>query len=396
MKESLSSRHLDFLDGTRGLAALYVLLHHIWLAAYPQAVPGNACQLCLAAPAWTRSLLWGQLAVVVFMVVSGFSLGLAPVRHGNRLSEGFRAYIVRRAFRIIPPYWAALAVSCLVIVVLTGPYRGDAVTAKAVIVHTLLVQNVIDSPKPNGAFWSIAVEWQIYFIFPLLLLLWRKAGGTAMVLATTLVALAVHAAGTHFSQLEASFGLQAGALASLSKLLYLRPHFVVLFALGVAAAHAVFVKGWMQSVPWTAVGWVLTAATVSWLWALPTEQVERHFFWIDLAAGAAAAALLAGFSQRPSGGVARLLGSRLPRWLGQSSYSLYLIHVPVLEVIAFTVVAPLVTGHDSRFVLLIALVVPAAVLASRLFWRVFELPFMKYRSFGAFRGALIQVRQAWR
>ena len=54
------------LDGIRGLAALYVVVHHCWLVTF-HGYPANT------GPAWLGWLVYGHLAVVVFIVLSGFS-----------------------------------------------------------------------------------------------------------------------------------------------------------------------------------------------------------------------------------------------------------------------------------------------------------------------------------
>jgi peptidoglycan/LPS O-acetylase OafA/YrhL len=320
-------------------------------------------------------MLWGHLAVALFIVVSGFSLTLAPLRNGDRLPGGFSTYIRRRAFRILPPYWVALVVSCLVIETFTGRFTGQVVTVKSIVVHSLLLQDVIGSPSPNGAFWSVAVEWQIYFLFPLLLLLWRQIGGPAMVVLTTIIVVASYLAGTNFRSFE--------------KILHLTPQFLALFAFGVAAAHVLVIKGRFYAVPWTSIGLALTGTTVLVLYWWEPEQVEAHFFWVDLLAGVATATLFAGCAQHPEGRVARLLSTRFARWLGQSSYSLYLIHLPVLGLVYWGLVVRLSDHNDTRFLLLLVLGTPTAVLVSRLFWRVFERPFMKHRSFQ-------DLARAWR
>jgi len=76
----------------------------------------------------------------------------------------------RRAWRILPPYWAAIAVS-VALVMLVSLRTHDALSWKGVVAHFFLVQDLVEVGSPNGAFWSIAVEWQLYWIFPLLLLL---------------------------------------------------------------------------------------------------------------------------------------------------------------------------------------------------------------------------------
>jgi peptidoglycan/LPS O-acetylase OafA/YrhL len=101
-----SRGRLAGLDGIRGLAALFVVLHHCWLSAFP-GYPANT------GPAWTGWLLYGHFAVVVFIVLSGFSLAVSPARSRWQLG-GLGRFAQRRAWRILPPYWAALVVSLLI------------------------------------------------------------------------------------------------------------------------------------------------------------------------------------------------------------------------------------------------------------------------------------------
>src|SRR2546430_10448002 len=91
------------LDGVRGLAALYVVVNHIFERAFP-GYPADH------APFWAAGFIYGRFAVVVFIVLSGLSLTLAPARHGWRL-DGIARFARRRAWRILPPYSAALAFS---------------------------------------------------------------------------------------------------------------------------------------------------------------------------------------------------------------------------------------------------------------------------------------------
>lgn len=385
--------HLDFLDGIRGLAALYVVLHHVWLGVYGKYTAAPLCSICLDAPWWTQWLRWGHLAVVVFIVVSGFSLGLAPLKNDFRLPGGFKDYIHRRAVRIVPPYWVALFLSCLVAIYLTGQYTGAVVDARTVFAHLLLVNNVIDSAKPNGVFWSIAVEWQIYFLFPVLLLACRWLSLRAMLIGTVALVLLTFTVATQQERIAALLGLPAGSLAVLAKLLYLRPHFLALFAFGVAAAHVHVGRAEGPRLPWGPLGTLLTTVTLALLWLVPAASFEREFIWIDLLTGMATAAVLAGFAQRRSV-VARLLGGPVPVWLGQSSYSLYLIHAPILEIILFGVLRRLELGANPLFLLALLMIVPVCVLAARGFWRVFELPFMRHRTLHGLRSAFLRWRAA--
>src|SRR5690348_972463 len=91
------------LDGIRGLAALFVVLNHIFDRAWPGGPADHA-------PFWAAWMIFGRAAVVIFIALSGFSLGLGPARSGWRFAS-LATYAHRRAWRILPPYWAALVFS---------------------------------------------------------------------------------------------------------------------------------------------------------------------------------------------------------------------------------------------------------------------------------------------
>ena len=59
------------LDGIRGLAALFVVLNHIFERAWPGYPAGHA-------PFWAAWMTYGRFAVVMFIALSGFSLGRGP------------------------------------------------------------------------------------------------------------------------------------------------------------------------------------------------------------------------------------------------------------------------------------------------------------------------------
>ena len=110
----------------------------------------------------------------MFIALSGFSLSLGPARSGWRF-KSIRTYAHRRAWRILPPYWAALGIQPGDDLVRAGPARTCAVpNGKSVVVYGLLVQDVFAVGSPNRAFWSIAIEVQLYVLLPLLLLLVRR------------------------------------------------------------------------------------------------------------------------------------------------------------------------------------------------------------------------------
>ena len=354
------------LDGIRGLAALFVVLHHCWLLSFP-GFPANT------GPAWTGLLVYGHVAVVVFIVLSGFSLAVSPARSGWRLG-GKALFARRRAWRILPPYWAALVFSLLVAWTMVPNPGAGVPTARSVVVHALLLQDIIGSPTPNGAFWSIAVEAQLYVVFPLLLLIMRRFGWWAMTAAVTVVVVAV--------------GGLAPDVHVVGLLMRLTPQFATLFALGAAAAGITGAGDRVRRLPWTwlaavaAVPVVLTVVVRGPVWTV------AHYFWVDLALGPAVALLLVAVATRRPRPLVRLLDTRAVRSLGTFSYSLYLVHAPIVVMISLLLVAPHVADGVPTFLTTLALAVPASVLAARLFAALFELPFQRYRSWAALRDAM--------
>jgi peptidoglycan/LPS O-acetylase OafA/YrhL len=353
---------LSGLDGLRGFAALYVLLHHCWLLSYP-GFPANH------GPYWTGWLLFGHLAVVFFLVVSGFSLAVGPARAGWRLPGGVGLFARRRAWRILPPYWAALAFSLIVAWTIVPQPHSVSPPARTVVVYGLLLQDVAVAPTPNGAFWSIAVEAELYLVFPLLLLLRRRLGGAAVVALATLPVVAL--------------GLLVPRVASVSpsdKLSGLTPQLAPLFALGLVGAGVVVGRDRIRRPPWPWLAALAAAPVLALVVGAGSVWTVRHFFWIDLALAPALVLLLVSVADGRPAPLVRLLDTGPVRGLGRFSYSLYLVHLPIVVAVSRTL-----TGHHlvSRglplFLVTLAVAVPLALGFARLFAAVFEIPFQRHR-----------------
>ena len=350
-------RRLAGLDGVRGLAALYVVCNHVFLRAYP-GYPADH------APFWAAWLIYGRFAVVVFIVLSGFSLALSPARHGWRL-DSLSKFAFRRARRILPPYWAALVFSLAVAWLIVPPPGQAGPDLRSIVVDGVLTQNLISAPSPNRAFWSIAVEAQLYLLFPLLLLLFRRRGAAVMLAAVTLVVAAVGIVGPHVAHLD-FIVIQSP------------PDLAALFAVGIVAAGIVAAGEARRSWPWA---WIAAAAAVPVLaaiWWLGSVWTLDHLFWVDLSLGPAVGCLLAALATGRPAPLLRLLDTRPVRNLGWSSYSLYLTHEPIVVVLYDKVVAGRVGHGTPTFLLLFALAVPAAVAFAWMFAAVFERPFWKH------------------
>jgi peptidoglycan/LPS O-acetylase OafA/YrhL len=350
------SRRLPGLDGLRGLAALYVVINHVFLRAFPGYPVDHA-------PFWAAWFIYGRFAVAVFIVLSGFSLALSPARHGWRL-DAVSEFAQRRAWRILPPYWAALAFS-LAVAWLIVPQPGHGMPdAKSVIVNGLLVQNIVPAHSPNAAFWSMAVEAQLYILFPLLLLMVRRWGGAVMLATVGAVVAAVGIAGPHIPGLD-TFVVQSP------------PDLAALFAVGLLTAGIVGAGQARRSWPWPRLALAAAAPVLSVIWLQGSVWTLDHLYWVDLALGPAIACLLAALATGRPGGRApllRLLDARPLRRLGSFSYSLYLTHAPIVAVVCERVVAGRVTTGVPAFFVSLALVLPLTIGFAWVFAAVFETP----------------------
>ncbi|HLH78655.1 MAG TPA: acyltransferase family protein [Chthonomonas sp.] len=111
---------LEFLDGLRGFASLYVMVYHCFLG-----YNSLTNQLASLPSYWMGKLIkllyfglfnFGHEAVVVFIVLSGYVLMLPVARtQDGHMPKGVWDYFKRRARRILPPYYAALAICFLLV-----------------------------------------------------------------------------------------------------------------------------------------------------------------------------------------------------------------------------------------------------------------------------------------
>ncbi len=346
------------LDGVRGLAALFVVVNHVFLRAFP-GYPADH------APFWAGWFIYGRFAVVVFIVLSGFSLALSPARHGWRL-DGVWQFARRRAWRILPPYWAALFFS-LAVAWLVVPQPGQGMPGlKSVVANGLLVQNLAIVPSPNRAFWSMAVEAQLYVLFPLLLLVVRRWGAILMVATVTLVVAAVGIFGPHISRVD-TFVVQSP------------PDLAALFALGILSAGIVRASRAPRSWPWPWLALGAALPVLATIWWQGSVWTAHHLLWVDLALGPAIACLLASLATGRPTPLLRLLDARPMRNLGLSSYSLYLTHAPIVVMVYELVHRAGVAQGVPAFVVSLALVLPLTITFARVFASAFEAPFRRHQ-----------------
>jgi peptidoglycan/LPS O-acetylase OafA/YrhL len=339
---------LSGLDGLRGLAALGVVALHVCLYAARPWAPWDAGD----------GLLKGlRLGVVLFFVLSGFLLSrpwLAASR-GERERPSTGRYLIRRAARVLPAYYAALLLGA---VVLAGTGSPRMATAHDVPLLLTLRQNLspVAQAKLVPPAWTLSVEMSFYLLLPLAglaLVRWGTTQARRLGLCAAVAGLSVAFNGLVDVALPAYWHrtLPADAYA---------------FAAGIAAAALVGERrlGAPQRLALLAGGWALAAldALAHVPWALPGHDV-----WWDLPAALGFAAVVAAAATGPG----TVLGSAPLRWLGHRGYGLYLTHYPVI--LLFTARHSL--PRDPRVAF--AVVLGLSLVLADLFLRGIERPCMR-------------------
>lgn len=346
-----NSQRIASIDGVRGLASLVVVLYHCSLIAMPH-LDGTARAWLTQSP--TKAVFAGTEAVLVFFVLSGLVVAL-PV-----LKDGFSwiRYFPTRMLRLYIPVSASLLLAALLIAVVPrdpaampdGSWMQNAhattVTPRSLLSEASLLQTSYDI---NNVLWSL--RWELIFSLAL----------PAFVAAAVLLrrhAVVAAAAACVLSVL--------GRVVDADALVYLP----VFFLGTLMAVRLDDLLAWTRRVRhallWPAACVVaLTLLLASWF-ARPlidSAGLAGRIAWG--LAGAGAALIIVVALGWPVLGAA--LSRRVPQWLGRVSYSLYLVHAPLLGTLAYL--------WGSEQWALIALVgIPASLALAGLFHRLLEAP----------------------
>lgn len=351
---------LRSLDGLRGVAALVVLVHHCLLTVPALAEPyyQNSKTTDGGAPAQAVTysplhVFWaGTEAVYVFFVLSGLVLAL-PVLSYERFS--WVRYYPQRLARLYLPVIAAVLFGILTVLLVARSDMSGAsrwlqlrpadVTAEGWLLDTLLVSG--DATRLISPLWSL--RWEVLFslALPLYLLVAVKVRRASWVLL--------------LGALAASF---VGDYAGISPLV-----FMPMFAVGVLlATNLTAVRAACQSIrTW---GWwallVLAVVLLTWRWTLVNFTTSSVLFSASrplAVVGAGLVVVIAAFWQP----AVRVLTTRPIQVAGKLSFSLYLIHEPIVIAVAHL----LGTDHMG-WVLPVA--VPISLLGSWAFYAAVEGP----------------------
>lgn len=323
------------LDGLRAVAALAVLTTHVAFQT-GEVVRGVGGAFLARFDA----------GVAVFFVLSGFLL-YRPWASGRAVSV--RRYAVRRAARILPAYWVALAV-----VALSGPVSGA---------HWWLGQTYVGPLAPDFTqTWSLCAEVAFYAVLPGLA--WAAARWR-WVLPGCLVSTYVYVGTVH-------------ALDLPDRALLWLPGHLDWFAVGMLLASPAPPAVLRAAARWPGTCWA-AAGVLLWLVSTPVagpltlEPIPGAAALVKEAAYAVVAGLLLlpAALGSPASGLGAVLASPVARWLGRVSYGVFLWHLLVLSwVYSATGWAP----FSGRVLVVLLLTVLGSVGVAAVSWWVVERP----------------------
>lgn len=318
------------LDGVRAIAVLLVVIYHFW----PQYLPG------------------GMIGVDIFFVISGYLITALLLREGAYTGKmDIVSFWVRRLRRLVPAF-ATLSLAVGTLALLVG---GDAqvglgrqiLGAFTYSSNWLLVGAGNDyfaqtSPELMTNFWSLAVEEQFYFFWPVVMVFvfmftakwWQRALVPGMLgVLSVLAALVLTFFGASTTRLYYGtdthlYGLMLGVLLAMLVPWSMYPPIDPRLFKVVGYGNGIW--GWVRQV----IGWLSLALVAPLALTLTDQNPTLLMPWGLLAGSALGLGIIQALLPDVRGGTSDLLRGLLSLpplvWVGQRSYGIYLWHWPLI------------------------------------------------------------------
>jgi len=330
-------KEIKSLTGIRGIAALYVVFFHIFLIGEQKSMPSGL---------WRHFVDHGYLAVDLFFILSGFVLTLNSTRNfkdGVTIAN-FKKFMSKRFARLYPAYVIILIISFVFI----KDFHSIAISA---VSSFFLLSIFSPQPQISGVLWSLSVEWVIYLFFPFWIWAVSFLKGRLKIAMLFLIFLTSY--GLLYYQFSDSY-LVVGRVS----FPYALFRGIGSYALGIMIFHINFSKKyyWMSDVLFTAIVACLC------------------IYKLDILIVFLYAMLIKNLSVEEKSFFSRYCSGAVGYWLGLISYSLYLIHIPVLSLMKTSFPGFKQSNH-GLFVLVSLAVL---LLLSTLYHKFIELPLSSY------------------
>ena len=364
------------LEGLRGLMALWVVAGHV----------GNYMGYALGvnAPYWIKFFLLTNVPVNIFITLSGFVIFQMLY---SRPDQTYRSYFMNRARRILPIYAVAFLLSLFLMdfrydVYQMSPWRSHEqlmqfgtqfdllrsqlpwhVAAHALLLHGIVPETVLANPTESilAPAWSLSLEWQFYLLAPLLFFVVTRSRYGLLLLIGGLLAIRL-LMGTQMEMFTQAF------------LLISWPYFALGWWSSNFLSHQ---KRARQSGDFLFLGSsfaVITGATF-WFAPDPRSAAVSMALWGMVFLAVSRQCAKSGFFCF----VNKLLTWKGLMAVGKRSYSLYLLHVLVIDAVAYVLIKLgwLEVSSARSFLILLIFTVPIALLISWITYAQIESRFMR-------------------
>lgn len=267
--------------------------------------------------------------MVLFFLISGFVIPFSL-----KGDKAIRRFAISRLFRLYPAYWLTIVILAAVTLLLYGrAYPLAQIAANLTMAPSLFGQNYI-----SGVFWTLFIELAFYFACAALFALRQLRNGEVILL------VGLGCIGAPIA------GIAARTVGIPAPVLYLGAHLSFLFA-GYLIRMAVLDEH-PRAKLYAAILTGCALAAMPLLAAQPDHQFTISTPAGVTLAGAAAVATFVFVNLRcPEPGQALI-------WLGTISYSIYLLHLPVGELVRSAIAPKGMAGAAAFMLLAIALTCP--------------------------------------
>lgn len=347
--------YIPQFDGLRGVAILLVLIGH---SGFLEALPHLG------------SLEYTRFGVDLFFVLSGFLItGILLDAKGSE--HYFRNFYARRALRIWPLYYIILFLAFVVTPLLAPSTRPEAGVWPAFVFY---VQNIAlvhraTYPFGLGATWSLAVEEQFYLTWPLLVFLLKRRALALVSVSFVFVSLSLRLAGyshdapSGFIHQFTLSRLDAIALGSLA-------------ALWLRSPSCTLDRWRTRAYQFLALG--LAGVILARILMHRNSSIVGYTFLGMTFAGLLGISLV---SDSRSSLLGRSLSAGWLRYIGKTSYGIYLLHYPLFLVWERLVASEnfLLSNPVARNLVAFAGQMFLAILAASISWRFFEKPILQLK-----------------
>lgn len=329
---------IESIDGLRGLLACGVMIYHLNLAEKIYPVGGLVSGFLAKV---------GIYGVCAFFIISGYGLYMG---YSQKIRSGeLSTYFKRRYLRIAPLYWLALMIR-LVLSIPEYSFKGGEHVIY-IILNILLLFGFVDAGRSYlvGGGWSIGIEFMYYLLLPVLLVMGRNWLSLSFFLLGSAV-------------ISLSWGywmfIHGQSLASQWEV-YVSPFWFSFFFIA-GVFFAALRKEVMGSINafWCWGSIVMGSAIFMLVSPLPSDQIDVVWGWNQAFLSISIVAVVVGVAYVRLTGIPAVIA----KFLGQTSYSIYLLHP-----IVYVVLSSYIEAGKMRAAATILVTIPVAWLVYRYF-----------------------------